>query len=177
MKLSSLIAPGAAILPFGAVLGLCVFLLSLPSGEGARIIDPAGISVPQPIEAPALPRASLEEPSEAGASQVPSVELSAPLPVAASPVMSTGSEVVSMMAAWRAQRPTPPQAGPEKAALSTPQYRRRGNHARFSSGSEARVFRREFGCPPSVCLEPAEKSAAPAAKLPTPRRWVFGEGK
>src|ERR1700730_7320593 len=38
MDLSSVIAKAAAVLPFAAVLALCLFLLSLPSGEGRRLV-------------------------------------------------------------------------------------------------------------------------------------------
>ena len=84
MNLSSLIAPGSAILPFAVVLALCAFLLSLPSGEGGRITNSSLVSVPQPIEAPASPVLSAEEPPEMNFSQAASVEVSESLPVAVS---------------------------------------------------------------------------------------------
>jgi len=104
MNLSSLIAPGSAILPFAVVLALCAFLLSLPSGEGGRITNSSLVSVPQPIEAPASPVLSAEEPPEMNFSQAASVEVSESLPVVAAPAVDTTSDAVSAMAKWWAQR-------------------------------------------------------------------------
>src|SRR5438132_11916984 len=123
MDLSSLIAPGAAILPSAAVLALAVFLLSLPPAEGVRITNSALVSVPQPIEVHASPRASAEEPSERSFPQAPSVEVGGSLPVVAPPVVDTTSAAVSVMATWWAER-SRHHAAPPKAALSVRQYRR-----------------------------------------------------
>jgi len=128
---SSLIAPGAAILPFAAVLALCVFWLSLPPGEGVRITNSSLMSVPQPVEAHGSPPARAEEPSETSVPQAPSVEVGAALPVVAAPVVDTTSDAVSAMATWWAQRSRHHHAALPEAALSTRQYRRhRGVSAR-----------------------------------------------
>src|SRR5882724_11749795 len=60
MKLSSLIALGAAILPFAAVFALCVSLLAFPSSQRARVTYP---TPPQVSELEVLPLASAKEPS------------------------------------------------------------------------------------------------------------------
>jgi hypothetical protein len=153
MNLSSLIAPGSAILPFAVVLALCIFLLSLPSGEGARITNSSLVNVPQPIEAPASPPLSTEEPLEMNFGQAESVEVGSSLPVVAAPAVDTTSDAVSAMATWWAQRERQPQAALPKAAVSARQYRRHRG-----------VSRRDLGCPPSVCLGAAEKSVAPDSR-------------
>ncbi len=124
MNLSSLIAPGSAILPFAVVLALCAFLLSLPSGEGGRITNSSLVSVPQPIEAPASPVLSAEEPLGMDFPQAASVEVGASLPVVAAPAVDTTSDAVSAMAKWWAQRERQHQAALPKAAVSARQYRR-----------------------------------------------------
>jgi hypothetical protein len=124
MNLSSLIAPGSAILPFAVVLALCAFLLSLPSGEGGRITNSSLVSVPQPIEAPASPVLSAEEPLGMDFPQAASVEVGASLPVVAAPAVDTTSDAVSAMATWWAQRTRHDHAVAPKAAVSARQYRR-----------------------------------------------------
>jgi hypothetical protein len=124
MNLSSLIAPGSAILPFAVVVALCVFLLSLPSGEGGRITNSFLVSVPQPIEASASPVLSAEEPLGMEFPQAASVEMGASLPVVAAPAVDTTSDAVSAMATWWAQRTRHHHAAAPKAAFSARQYRR-----------------------------------------------------
>ena len=168
MDLSSVIAPAAAILPFSAVLVLCVFLLSLPSGERTRIADPPALRVPEPIEAHPSTPASGDAPSIIDMAQhaslpasgydllkgsiprAPSVEVDASFPVIAAPVVDTKPDAVSAMAAWWAQRARHDHAAPRKVGLFTRQYRR-----------HREVVQSEMGCPPSVCLGSTEKSAAP----------------
>jgi len=131
MNLSSLIAPGSAILPFAVVLALCVFLLSLPSGEGGRITNSSLVSDPQPIEAPASPVLSAEEPLGMDFPQAASVEVGASLPVVAAPAVDTTSDAVSAMATWWAQRTRHHHAAAPKAAVSARQYRR---HRAWATG-------------------------------------------
>jgi hypothetical protein len=131
MNLSSLIAPGSAILPFAVVLALCVFLLSLPSGEGGRITNSSLVSVPQPIEAPASPVLSAEEPLGMDFPQAASVEVGASLPVVAAPAVDTTSDAVSAMATWWAQRTRHHHAAAPKAAVSARQHRR---HRAWATG-------------------------------------------
>jgi hypothetical protein len=168
MDLSSVIAPAAAVLPFAAVLVLCVFLLSLPSGEGRRIAVPPVMSNPQPIGGQASSPASEDEhpiidmarhkSSPASGDdllrgnipQAPLVEVGASFPVVAAPVVDIKPDAVSAMATWWAQRARHDHAVPRKVALFTRQYRR-----------HREVVRSEMGCPPSVCLGGAEKSATP----------------
>ena len=180
MDLSSVIAPAAAVLPFAAVLALCVFLLSLPSGEGTRIVDPPVVRVPEPIEAHASTPASGDAPSiidmaqhasspasgddllKGSTPQAPLVEVDASFPAIAAPVVDIKPDAVSAMATWWAQRARHDHAAPRKVGLFTRQYRR-----------HREVVRSEMGCPPSVCFGGAEKSATPPL-LPNPRKWVFG---
>ena len=188
MDLSSVIAPAAAILPFAAVLALCVFLLSLPSGEGRRIALPPVMSNPQPIGAQAsspasedehpvidtarhtsspasgddLPKASGDDLPKGSIPQAPLVEVVASFPVVAAPAMDIKPDTVSAMATWWAQRARHDHAAPRKAALFTRQYRR-----------HREVVGSEMGCPPSVCLGGAEKSATPPL-LPNPKKWADG---
>jgi hypothetical protein len=124
IDLSSLISPGAAILPFATVLALCVFLLSLPPAVGVRITNSSLVSVPQPIEVHASPPASAEDPpSERSFPQAPPVEVGASLPVIAASAVDTTSDAVSMMAIWWAER-SRYHAAPPKTAVSVRQYRR-----------------------------------------------------
>jgi hypothetical protein len=180
MDLSSVIAPAAAVLPFAAVLALCVFMLSLPSGEGSRIAVPPVMSNPQPIGAQASSPASEDEhpiidmalhtssPAsgddlpKGNIPQAPLVEVGASFPVVAAPVVDIKPDAVSAMATWWAQRARHDHAAPRKVALFTRQYRR-----------HREVVRSEMGCPPSVCLGGAEKSATPPL-LPSPKKWVYG---
>jgi len=180
MDLASVIAPAAAILPFAAVLALCVFLLSLPSGEGTRIVEPPVVSNPQPIGAQASSPAGEDEhpiidmaqhtssPAneddlpQGSIPQAPLVEVVASFPVVAAPVMDIKPDTVSAMATWWAQRARHDHAAPRKAALFTRQYRR-----------HREVVGSEMGCPPSVCLGGAEKSATPPL-LPNPKKWADG---
>jgi len=180
MDLSSVIAPAAAVFPFAAVLVLCVLLLSLPSGEGRRIAVPPVISNPQPIGAQASSPASEDEhpvidtarhtssPTsgddlpKGSVPQAPLVEVGASFPVVAAPFVDIKPDAVSAMATWWAQRARHDHAAPRKVALFTRQYRR-----------HKEVVRSEMGCPPSVCLGGAEKSATPPL-LPNPRKWADG---
>jgi len=180
MDLSSVIAPAAAVLPFAAVLALCVFLLSLPSGEGSRIAVPPVMSNPQPIGAQASSPASEDEhpiidmalhtssPAsgddlpKGSIPQAPLVEVGASFPVVAAPVVDIKPDAASAMATWWAQRARHDHAAQRKVALFTRQYRR-----------HREVVRSEMGCPPSVCLGGAEKSATPPL-IPNPKKWVFG---
>jgi hypothetical protein len=180
MDLSSVIAPAAAVLPFAAVLALCLFLLSLPSGEGRRIAVPPVMSNPQPIGAQASSPASEDEhpiidmakhtssPAneddlpEGSIPQAPLVEVVASFPFVAAPVVDIKPDAVSAMATWWAQRARPNHAAPRKVTLFSRQYRR-----------HREVVRSEMGCPPSVCLGGAEKSATPPL-IPNPKKWVFG---
>jgi hypothetical protein len=163
MDLSSVIAPAAAVLPFAAVLALCVFLLFLPSGEGRRIAVPPVMSNPQPIGAQASSPASEDEhpvidtarhtssPTsrddlpKGSIPQAPLVEIGASFPVVAAPVVDIKPDAVSAMATWWAQRARHDHAAPRKVALFTRQYRH-----------HKEVVRSEMGCPPSVCLGGAE---------------------
>jgi hypothetical protein len=150
MDLSSVIAPAVAILPFAAVLALCIFLLSLPSGEGTRIVDPPVVRFPEPIEAPASSPASGDDLFKGNIPQATLVEVNASFPDIAAPVVDTKPDAVSAMAAWWAQRARHDHAAPRKVGLFTRQYRR-----------HREVVQSEMGCPPSVCLGSTEKSAAP----------------
>src|SRR5713101_2097126 len=141
MPLSSLMALGAAILPFAAILVLCTFLLSLPSGEAARIINPSVLPVPQPIEAHGPSLSSAREPADPNIPQEPSIEADASLPVVAETVADARSDAVSMMATWWAHRERHGDAAPNRAALSPRPSRRHGDHTRFPPVSEAPVFR------------------------------------
>ena len=132
MNLSSLIAPGSAILPFAVVLALCVFLLSLPSGEGGRITNSSLVSDPQPIEAPASPPPlRAEAPLGMDFPQAASVEVGASLPVVAAPAVDTTSDAVSAMATWWAQRTRHHHGAAPKTAVSARQYRR---HRAWATG-------------------------------------------
>jgi hypothetical protein len=180
MDLSSVIAPAAAILPFAAVLALCLFLLSLPSGEGRRIAVPPVMSNPQPIGAQASSPASEDEhpiidmaqrtssPAsghdrpQGNIPQAPLVEVGASFPVVAAPAVDIKPDAVSAMATWWAERARHDHAAPRKVALFTRQYRR-----------HREVVRSEMGCPPSVCSGGAEKSATPTL-LPNPQKWADG---
>src|ERR1700730_1428177 len=180
MDLSSVIAPAAAVLPFAAVLALCLFLLSLPSGEGRRVAVPPVMRNPQPIGAQASSPASEDEhpiidmaqrtPSPASGHdrpqgnipQAPLVEVGASFPVVAAPAVDIKPDAVSAMATWWAHRARHDHAAPRNVALFTRQYRR-----------HREVVRSEMGCPPSVCLGGAEKSATPPL-LPNPRKWADG---
>ncbi len=153
MPLSSLMALGAAILPFAAILALCTFLLSLPSGEAARIINPSVLGVPQQIETPTAPLASAEEPSNPDIPQEPSIEADASLPVVAETVVDSRSDAVSMMATWWAHRERHGDAASKRAALSPRRYRRHRDHMQFPEVSEAPVSQGQLGCPPSVCYK------------------------
>jgi len=150
MKLASLIAPGAAILPFAAVLALCVSLLALPSSERAFVTYP---TLPRVSELQALPPAGAPEPSGTSVPQAPPAEVGASPPVAARSVAATTSDPVSQMSTWWSGRSRHHKAVPPKQALFPRQSRR-----------HQYVFRREQGCPPSVC-----SNATPI--LPDPRRW------
>jgi hypothetical protein len=150
MKLSSLIAPGAAILPFAAVLALCVSLLALPSSERAPVTYP---TLPQGSEFQPLPPASAIEPSGTSVPQAPLPEVGTSPPIAAKPIAATTSDPVSQMSTWWSGRSRHHKAAPRKQALFTRQSRR-----------HQYVFRSEQGCPPSVCSNAA-------LILPDPRRW------
>ena len=172
MDLSSVIAPAAAILPFAAVLALCVFLLSLPSGEGTRIVDPPVVSNPQPIGAQASSPAGEDEhpiidmakhtssPAneddlpEGSIPQAPLVEVVASFPFVAAPVVDIKPDAVSAMATWWAERARHDHAAPRTVTLFSRQYRR-----------HREVVRSEMGCPPSVCLGPAENPTAPGNRV------------
>jgi hypothetical protein len=94
--------------------------------------------------------------------QAPLVEVVASFPVVAAPAMDIKPDTVSAMATWWAQRARHDHAAPRKAALFTRQYRR-----------HREVVGSEMGCPPSVCLGGAEKSATPPL-LPNPKKWADG---
>lgn len=146
MDLSSVIAPGAAILPFAAVLALCLFLLSLHSGEGSRVVGPPVASVSQPIETLALPPASAEESSQTSVPQDPSVEIAASSPAAAAaPIADIRHDAVSAMTEWWSQRSKNHHTAPHKPTVSARQYRR-----------HREVFQSELGCPPSICFGRAQ---------------------
>jgi hypothetical protein len=183
MDLSSVIAPAAAVLPFAAVLALCAFLLSLPSGEGRRIAVPPVMSNPQPIGAQASSPASEDEHPiidmaqrtsspvsgddlpQGNTPQAPLVEVGASFasfPIVAAPAVDIKPGAFSAMATWWAQRARRDHAAPRKVAVFTRQYRR-----------HREVVRSEMGCPPSVCLGGAEKSAMPPL-LPNPKKWADG---
>jgi hypothetical protein len=151
VNLSSLIAPGAAILPFAAVLAVCGFLLALPSGESALVTNSSVASVPQTNELqPSLPA---REPPHIIVTQDPPIELGASPPVATAPGAHAMSDAISDMSAWWAVKSRQHQAAPRKARLSTRKFRR-----------HQAVFQRGQGCPPSIC-------SGAVAILPDPRRW------
>ena len=146
MDLSAVIAPGAAILPFAAVLALCLFLLSLHSGEGSRVVGPPVTSVSQPIETLALTPASAEESSQTSVPQEPSLEIAGSSPTAAAaPIAGIRPDAVSAMTEWWSQRSRKHHTAPHKLTVSARQYRR-----------HREVFQSELGCPPSICFGRAQ---------------------
>jgi hypothetical protein len=144
---------GAAIFPFAAILALCVFLLQLPSGETARIIDPSVGPVPQPVEEQGLPLANAEGPAKPDVPREPSTKTDASMPVAVEAVAEARSDAVSMMAVWWAHRERQRDPGPKKAVFSPRRSHRPADHRQLPAVSKIPVSRGQFGCPPSICFE------------------------
>jgi hypothetical protein len=152
-NISSFIAPAAAILPFGIIFALCLWLLSLPGGQDTRSIDQTVAHVPQPSELRVSLSASVDESSGTSVPKPPAMEAGGSLSTV--PVVDREA-ALSMMSVWWAERTRQRQTAAPKAAPAVRQSRR---HREASQRQQA--------CPASECI-----GAAP--NLPDRRRWAYG---
>jgi hypothetical protein len=193
--LSSLVAPGLAILPFAAVLAVCVGLLSLPPRQGSGTRNSPAGSVSDTIE-PRAPEAIQARAPDAIESRAPDV------------IQSRAPDVIQARAPEATQSRASPSAGAEQSPevspvqpqsvevadvpsvsepvtdiasdpihmmskwwAQRPSPRRANTHKAAVISPQKRrhreAFQHEQGCPPSVCI-------GSAPRLPNPRKWLYG---